>query len=116
MPSLDIQNCEMGTIASRADHSVAFRVITPELRPSEAGALMAWHGRACRVTIHPHEGEPDEVISVKTEMDRKTPSQRMRGVLFLIWKAEGQPGSRFDPWYEDRMEQLIEKLKAKLDP
>lgn len=114
MPSLDIHNCEIGTIQSRADHSVAFRVVTPELRPSEAGALMQWHGRACRVTIHPHDGTPDTVVTVTTERESKSPSQRIRAVLFILWKQDGQPGT-FDAWYENRMNLLIEKLKEKID-
>lgn len=113
MPSLDILNCEIGTVSSRQDHSCAFRVITPELRPSEAGVLMGWHGRVARVTIHPHEGAPDEVVSVTTERDSKTPGQRIRAILFLLWKQDGMPGT-FDAYYLNQTEKIIEHLKSKL--
>lgn len=114
MPSLDIHNAEIGTITSRSDHSVAFRVVTPELRPSEAGALMQWHGKACRVTIHPHERAPDEVLSVTTEREGKTPSSRVRAVLFILWKQDGQEGT-FEAYYQSRMDRIIEKLKEKIN-
>jgi hypothetical protein len=111
--SLDIQNCEIGTIQSRADHSCAFRVITPELRPSEAGELMGWHGRACRVAIFPHEGEAGEAIKIDTELDQKSQSQRIKSVLFILWKQEGEPNN-FNEYYRNRTEKIIEHLKGQI--
>lgn len=114
--TLDILNCAIGTVSSREDGSVAFRVITPELRASEKGEVMAYHGRACRVVIAPHEGESDETVTVETEREVKTASQRMRGVLFLVWKKTTQPGDTdFNSYYERQMEMMIDKWKSKLE-
>lgn len=110
---IDIAHAEIGTVSSRQDGSVAFRVLTPELRPSEAGVVMSWHGKACRVTITPDEGEPEELVSVETERETKTPSQRLRGVLYIMWK-EQERTEAFPSFYERQMEKFIAMVKKKL--
>ena len=114
LTSLEIVNCEMGTISSRADHSVKFYVVTPELRASEAGALMQWHGRACSVTVKPHDGSEADVIKVDTERERKSAAQRLRAVLFVLWKQRGREGT-VDVFYEREMEKIIDHYKGKLE-
>jgi hypothetical protein len=114
MTSLDILNCEIGAVTSKLDHSLTFRVNTPEMLPSAAGELLQWHGRAARVCIFPHEGEAGNVIEVKTERNDKTPSRRLHSILFLIFKQRGSEGD-FDSFYKREMEKLIEHYKAKLD-
>jgi hypothetical protein len=118
MPNLvaiEILHAEMGTVSSRADHSASFRIITPELRPSEAGALMSYHGKACHVLIKPHDEVPDEQVSVDTQRETKTPSQRLRAVMFVDWTQKGKKGS-FDAWYAEKMEIIINKIKSTLEP
>lgn len=111
--ALEIVNCEMGAITSRADHSVTFKIVTPELRASEAGALMQWHGRACSVVIAPHDNEPADILKVTTDREHKTAAQRLRSVLFVLWKHQGEPGLS-EHFYETHMEKMIEHVKSKL--
>lgn len=113
MQAIELVNAEVGTVSSRPDGSVAFRVITAELRPSEAGAVLQYHGKACRVTIKPHEGVPESTVTVDAELGRKTPGQRLRAVVFLLWKHEGEEGS-FDTYYAQKLEKFIEHIKSKL--
>jgi len=44
----------------------------------------------------------------------KTPSKRLRAVLFLMWKQLGEVGD-FETYYRVQVEKVIEHLKAKLD-
>lgn len=113
MKGISLENAEIGTVSSRVDGSVAFRVITGELRPSEAGAVLAFHGKACKVTVMPHEGAPEEVVTVDSEIARKTPGQRLRAVIFLAWKNKGESG-RFEDYYAVKMEAFIERVKREL--
>lgn len=112
MTAIELVNAEVGTVSSRPDGSVAFRVITAELRPSEAGLVLQFHGKACRVTIHPHEGEPESVVTVATERDVKSPSERLRNVLLVHWKQSGSEGD-FPSFYARQMERIIEGYKTK---
>lgn len=114
MQAIDIRHAEIGTVSSRADGSVAFRVITPELRPSEAGAVVGWHGKACRVTITPdEEAIPGDVLEVHTDREMKTPGQRLRAVLYLLHK-EQERKEPFEDYYRRAMESFIEQAKKKL--
>lgn len=115
MTAIELVNAEIGTVSSRADGSVAFRVITAELRPSEAGAVLAYHGKACSVLVRPHEGAPEELVRVSTEREQKTPGSRLRAVLFIHWKQLGEAG-RFEEFYAAELEKYINHVKGKLDP
>ncbi len=49
-------------------------------------------------------------------VDAKTPSQRLRAVLFLLWqKTAKENGVDKDKFYEDQMEKIINWVKEKLD-
>ena len=46
----------------------------------------------------------------------KTHSQRLRAVLFKLWKQEGEAkGFQFDTYYANTMERLIDHYKTKLE-
>lgn len=50
----------------------------------------------------------------RREAGVKTPSQRLRASLFVLWQQKygDQP---FDPWYEQQMEKIINKVKEQLE-
>lgn len=112
MNAIQLDNATIGTVSSREDGSVAFRVITAELRPSEKGLVMDFHGRACKVIIALHEGEAEELVTVTTERGEKTPAQRLHGVLYVHWTQEGKPGD-FETFYRQKMGLIIEGYKSK---
>lgn len=115
MKAIEIQHCQAGAVTSRPDGSVTIKFATPELRPSEAGALLLLHGKNCCVSIVPEDVPPSEVVRVDTERHQKTPSQRLRAVLFVLWQQQRRSES-FDEFYAHQMEPLIEAVKAQLAP
>jgi len=114
MKGIELVNAEIGTVSSRQDGSVAFRVITGELRPSEAGLVLQYHGKACKVTILPHEGAPEETVTVDTERRIKSKGERLRGVHWLVWQRQGCKGD-FEAWYNACFESIMSGLKEQLD-
>lgn len=48
-----------------------------------------------------------------SEIEGKTPSQRLRGVLFLCWQAAGKQGE-FESFYRTEYEKIISHFKNKL--
>ena len=48
------------------------------------------------------------------EFETKTPSQRMRAVIWRIWEANGKKGKAED-YYKSTMEKIIDQLKEKLN-
>lgn len=113
LKAVEIRHAQAGSVLSRPDGSVKLSYVTPELRPSEAGALLALHGKNVWLKIIPEDVDPSETINVATERESKSPSSRLRAVIYLLWKEEGQQGV-FEVYYQNRMERIIEKLKEKL--
>lgn len=114
MQGIALDNCEVGTVSSTKDGAVRFTVTTAELRPSERGMVMEYHGKACAVVVKPHDSPPDAMIVVDTERTAsKTPSQRLRNVLFCVYRETKQTCT-FDEFYAKQYEVIINTYKAQL--
>lgn len=50
---------------------------------------------------------------IKVEKGQKTPSERLRAVLYVLWESQPSDMS-FDNFYINKMNQLIDWVKAKL--
>ena len=101
--------------SSRVDGSLSFRGSTPELTVPEKVALMSLQGVLVEMLLYPKDEKETEIVQVKKEMEFKSPSQRMRSVIFLLWKASEQD-MPFESFYYLKMEGLIDWLKSKLPP
>jgi hypothetical protein len=110
--AIEIKHCQCGQVASRVDGSVSIKFITPELRPSEAGALLLLHGKNVCVSIVPHDGPPAQTVRVDTERKVKSQSERLYAVLYVIWKQN--PVGNFEDFRRARMETIIEETKREL--
>lgn len=104
-----------------ADGSLRIQVDTQEL-PAETLTrifqLKSHHGLVMISTDEITQAEQEAVSDATSDsfqQKRKTPSQRLRAVLFKLWKQEGESrGYDFDTWYKNKMEQLIDHYKDKL--
>jgi hypothetical protein len=61
--------------------------------------------------------ELSDIDNLKVEFDDtgKSPTQRMRAVLFLNWKQKNEGYETFNDYYNSRYEKLINHFKEKLD-
>lgn len=100
--------------SSRADGSLGFRGVTPELSTDEKVAMMDLQGLLVDMMAYPKEDRDAELVEVKKDIDCKSPSQRLRSVLFLLYK-QSEDSSTFQIFYDRHMEKLINHVKAKLD-
>jgi hypothetical protein len=105
----------MTGFSSRVDQSLSFRGVTPELSTEEKVALMNLQNVLCEVLMFPKDEKDVDVLKVEKEVIHKSPSQRMRSVLFLLWKQTGEE-LPFEVFYTQHMERIIDHLKAKLQP
>ena len=60
------------------------------------------------------QSEIDTLDNVDIELEGKSKSQRMRSVMFLLWKQDGEV-VEFKKYYSDKMERIIDQIKSKLD-
>lgn len=62
----------------------------------------------------PNPIQVEDIPKEQAEENQKTAAQRLRATLFVLWKQQGEKGD-FEVFYRDRMEKLIDMIKAKLD-
>lgn len=103
----------INSIRSRKDGSLGFSAETPELTVEEKIAFMNLQGQVLETIFKPLE-DAEDVITVDKDVERKTQSQRMRSVIFLLWKKQGEQGE-FSDYYHQQTEKIINKIKSMLD-
>jgi hypothetical protein len=111
--------CYVDSIRTRKDKTVSVQMSTQELSPSKAGELFTLLNSLATVYISPSEvtsREMAQVDAVEPEMPGKSPSQRMRNVLFLLWEQDPEGYKVFDMYYQEKMNKYINELKANLPP
>jgi hypothetical protein len=113
MKALKLQAIITG-IRSKVDRSLGLSISTPELSSEEKTEVMNLQGVNVNLLIEPLDEEAPELLQVNKEIEGKTPSQRMRAVIFILWKQLGEPG-QFETYYLDKINRLIEALKNKID-
>lgn len=103
-------------IRSRKDRTFHLGFDTRELG-ADASQLMTIQGTECWLLIAPDDSL-DAVDVPKSKPDAgagaKTPGQRLRAVLFILWTQSGKPGD-YEDFYRQKLERLIDQYKAKLD-
>ena len=102
------------SLSAKKDGSLGLRVNTPELTSEEKVAFMNLQNINLGAFFKPLDFAVKDITEVKSEVDTKTPSQRLRSVLFVLYDQEGRPGE-FADYYSKKMEKIIEWIKSKLE-
>jgi hypothetical protein len=104
-------------ITTRKDKTVKITLGTQELDPQKAGDLFQLLNRLSVAYISPKDIDQDEidlVDKVDAEWGGKTPSQRLRNVLYILFTENPQGFKDFDSFYRFKMESTIDELKNKI--
>ena len=75
--------------------------------------ILGLHGLPVSILIKPITDGEIETVEVGKPKETKSPSTRLRGVLFILWKQGGQV-EPFESYYATQMEKLIEHYKTKI--
>ena len=113
MKAIQTQGAITG-IRSKVDRSLGLTLSTPELSTNERSLFMELQGVECSILIQPLDSTDIEPEKIDGEIRTKTQSQRLRGVLFVLWQQQGKQGE-FEEFYRAQTEKMIEHYKAKLD-
>ena len=107
-------------IATRKDNTLVISIATNEISPNKVGLLMTLHNKMGYVAINEEmfTGEQESAISeLKSEITiGKTPAQRMRSTLYVLFTQDNNGFDNFDAFYNNRMELMITQIKDKLKP
>jgi hypothetical protein len=100
-------------IRARKDRSLGLSISTPELTVQEKALFMELQGVVVDLAIIPVDVTAPEV-KINKDIDQKSQSQRIRSVLFVLWK-QGNQDLDFEAYYKLKTEKIIEWLKGKIE-
>jgi hypothetical protein len=110
----------LGRVATKSDGSLSLNFSTPEMSAEETTVLLLLCRRNLTMRLTPMGETLEAPVEVKNELQAKSQSQRLRGVLFVLFKqlqSAGNPsGQNWERFYSNNMEALINSVKAELDP
>ena len=105
-------------ISTLKDGSVSLTIYTQELSPQKAAELFTLRGKLATVYLSPSDISSKELSLVDTiEPDLpggKTPSQRMRNVLWILFKQDSEGHKDFPTYYQSKMDSYIDGLKQEI--
>jgi len=105
-------------INSRVDGSWSLKIGTQELSEEQAAILLKLNRKLGFFLFKASPLEEADVIDIPESKPEfkgdKTPSQRLRGVLYVLWE-QTKPTKTFDEFYRGKMESVIEWVKEKLN-
>ncbi len=108
------------TISTRVDGSIKIVLSTQELDTERAVRLFEMRRKEALMYLSDQnisQKELDALDGFKIDghnLDGKTPSQRLRSVLYVYWKQSGMEKD-FDLFYLQQMNSFIDRIKEKLD-
>ena len=100
--------------STRADGSIGLRFATPELESSDKTAFFELLNKNLKMLLQPADEPPSGLQEVKSELETKTKSQRLRAVLFVEFQNLKPEGLNFEDYYHREMERIIEFRKQNL--
>ena len=89
---------------------------TQELRPVDVGVLFSYRNQLGYLAFKPEDFSKDhleiiEQLKVKDFDSEKSPSKRMRNILFRLWQQDNKGYTDFNLYYLWRINDLCEMLK-----
>ena len=106
----------------RKDHTIGLRFITQEMTPIEVGnihEMLDGYGYLYfKSETALTKSETEELDALESDLidNGKTQSKRIRNVLFRLWEQDNGGHKEFKDFYKVKTEQIIEWIKAKLQP
>lgn len=99
----------------KADRSWRLTFGTRELSGEDVKVLADnFQGEGWLVFNPNGEVSPEEVPTDLADAGVKSPAQRLRAVIYLLWKQRGSKGD-FESYYRTSIEKLVEHVGAQLD-
>lgn len=100
--------------SSRADNSLGLRFATQEVDSDVVSELQNLNGAFGYLVFSENPIQDVEIPTEGVEDKSKTPSKRIRAVLYRIFESKYPEKKDFETYYRMRMEKLIEKLKQEI--
>src|SRR3990167_1310553 len=103
-------------VKSCKDKSLKITFTTPELPPDQGSIILSLANQQGFAYFSPNGLQESELI-IPLDDDApkgKTPGQRLRACIYVLWEQEGKLGE-FSDYYQKKMERIITFVKDKLE-
>lgn len=103
-------------VTTMSDHGLRIQVDTQEITPESKAELFNLHETLGWFFFHRapiSEINVKELPEIKVERGQKTPSERLRAVLYIYWE-QNRTDKSFEEFYRETIEKYIESIKSKL--
>jgi len=111
--------CTIEGFRTLKDGSVKLDISTQELSGDDFKVLSQYRNRFGFMLFKEAEFSQEDIADVPDVVPEfksdKTPSERLRAVLFVMHEQMGKDKKDFPAWYQGKMEEIIDHYKAKLD-
>ena len=108
----------IGKIETMVDRGLKVAVYTQELTTEDKALVLELQNKLGWFVFSEAELEPEDLIElpkIKVQFrTEKTPSERLRAVLYVLWDSQSIKTS-FDEFYKRYMENLIDKIKERIN-
>jgi len=101
-------------ITLKVDRSASLRFTTGELASEEKVEISNHQLNSGWLLFSENPIQEEEIPKELADTGQKTSSQRLRAVIYLLWKQRGSEGD-FSHFYASQMEHLIDIYKQKLE-
>ena len=104
-------------VTTMHDHSLRIQVDTQELSPEDSAKVFEQYNKLGWFLFKESEILLDDIDVpefVAEFKDDKSPSKRLRNVIFILHKQQDTKES-FDEFYKRKIEEIINHFKSKLD-
>lgn len=108
------------SISTLKDGTIKLTFETQELKPSDVGVLFSYRKSLGYLAYKPESFEPDQVKVIESlKADdyegSKSPSKRMRDILFRLWQQNNAGYDDPNLYYQYRMNQICDMLKNEFE-
>jgi len=97
------------------DRTLSLKVDTQELSAEETAKVFSFFQKQIWIAFAETAISKEQlnIPEVMDEMDKKSPSQRLRDRMFVVFKEKKVTGT-FDDWYKTQLEKIGDNYLAKI--
>lgn len=99
--------------SSKSDGSAGIRFSTQELSPDDFSQLKRYLNAYGWLIFDEADIADEEIPDDIPDDKKKTPAQRLRSTLYVLWK-ETKVGGDFNTFYRHTMDKITEHYKSKI--
>lgn len=104
-------------VLTMSDKTIRLNIDCQEMPPEEEAKIFELRGKLGWFLFADQLMKVEDVKDlpeIKVEKGQKTPSERLRSVIFVFWEQNGAKGD-FDSFYRGQIEKIINRIKEELN-